>query len=340
MGEPTLGIGVIGLGHWGPNYVRVFSQCPETRVVIGADLAESRRAYVGDLYRDVQVTDRAEDVIEHPDVEGVVIATPTRTHHALARAALVAGKDVLLEKPMCATLAEAEDLAEFAARTGRALVVGHVFVYNAGIEFVRERTARGEFGALQYVHAARTNLGPIRYDVNVVHDLATHELTIFDYLFGALPRWASANGSRVLGTDREDVAFIALEYPGGVLAHVHVSWLDPQKTRMLTLVGDRRMVVWNDVDAGEPVRIYDKGVMEEPYYDSFGEFQFALRDADILIPKVKLREPLRQQAEAFIRRVRDGVPSRSEADAGVRVMRALAAIDESLRTDGRRVSLR
>jgi predicted dehydrogenase len=141
----------------------------------------------------------------------------------------------------------------------------------------------------------------------------------------------------VLGTAREDVAFVDLMYPGGILAHVHVSWLDPQKTRTLTLVGDRRMVVWNDVDASEPVRIYDKGVMEEPYYDSFGEFQFALRDADILVPKVRQREPLRREAEAFIRRIREGVPTLSEADAGLRIMQCLAAIDESLRSDGRRV---
>jgi predicted dehydrogenase len=283
------------------------------------------------------VTTRAEDVLGHPDVDGVVIATPTRTHHALAKAAIQAGKHVLLEKPMCTSLEEAEELVALVRRAGTALMHGHIFVYNSGIEFVRERAVRGDFGAVQYVYATRTNLGPIRYDVNVIQDLATHELTIFDHLLGGLPVWASANGSRVLGTAREDVAFVDLMYPGGILAHVHVSWLDPQKTRTLTLVGDRRMVVWNDVDASEPVRIYDKGVMEEPYYDSFGEFQFALRDADILVPKVRQREPLRREAEAFIRRIREGVPTLSEADAGLRIMQCLAAIDESLRSDGRRV---
>jgi predicted dehydrogenase len=334
-----LGVGVIGLGHWGPNYVRTFSQCGETRVVACADPDAKRRGYIAGLYRDVGLVARAEDVIGNPEIEAVVIATPTKTHYALACAAIDAGKHVLLEKPMCGSLAEAEDLVARSRARGVALMNGHIFVYNGGIEFVRERATGGDFGAIQYAHATRTNLGPIRYDVNVVHDLATHELTIFDYLFDAMPRWVSATGSRVLGTAREDVAFVALEYPSGVLAHVHVSWLDPQKTRTLTLVGARRMVVWNDIDPTEPVRIYDKGVMEERYYDSFGEFQFALRDADILVPKVTLREPLRRQIEAFIRRVKDGTPTRSEAEAGLRVMKALDAIDRSLANDGRRVYL-
>ncbi|MBI2217409.1 MAG: Gfo/Idh/MocA family oxidoreductase [Candidatus Rokubacteria bacterium] len=331
-----LRIAVIGLGHWGPNHVRVFNQCRGSRVVVGADPDERRRNWVLAQSSDLEVVSEAEHALERPDVDAVVIATPTRTHHALAKAALEAGKHVLLEKPMCSTVEEAEELVNLARTTDRALVHGHVFVYNCGIEFVREHAVRGEFGAIQYVYATRTNLGPIRYDVDVVQDLATHELAIFDYLFGELPTWVAANGSRVLGTAREDVAFVALEYGSGILAHVHVSWLDPQKTRRLTLVGDRRMVVWNDVDPSEPVRLYDKGVKEEPYYDSFGEFKFALRDADVLIPKIELREPLRRQAEAFVKRVVEGTPTRSEAESGLRVMRCLDAIETSLVSDGRR----
>jgi predicted dehydrogenase len=190
------------------------------------------------------------------------------------------------------------------------------------------------------VHATRTNLGPIRPDVSVVEDLATHELTIFDYLFGRVPNWVSAAGGRLLGTDREDVAFVTLEYGDAMLAHAHVSWLNPQKVRSITLVGTHRMVVWDDMQPTEPVRVYDKGVKEEPYYDSFGEFQLRLRDGDIVMPKINSQEPLRTQAEAFVRRLTTGEPTSSEGMAGVRVVACLEAIRESLNADGRRVAVR
>ena len=268
-----------------------------------------------------------------------MIATPARTHFELARAALEAGKHVLLEKPMCTSLADAQALVGIAERCQRVLVHGHVFVYNAGIQYLHDGIGKGSFGAIQYVHATRTNLGPIRRDVNVVEDLATHELTIFDYLFGRGPNWVSAAGSRLLGTTYEDVAFVTLEYGAATLAHVHVSWLNPQKVRTITLVGSQRMVVWNDMEPLEQIRVYDKGVMEEPYYDSFGEFQLRLRDGDIVIPRLQLQEPLKVQAEAFLRRLRTGELTPSESDAGLRVAACLEAIGTSLREDGRRVAV-
>jgi predicted dehydrogenase len=337
MKTETLGIAVIGLGHWGPNHVRVFNQCAGARVVAAADPSADRRRHLASLYRDVELVADARQVLERPDVDAVVVATPARTHFDVASAAIKAGKHVLLEKPMCTSLADARALCQLAASRGRILVHGHVFLYNAGIRYVRAGLADGRFGAVQYVHATRTNLGPIRSDVSVVEDLATHELTIFDYLFGCGPNWVSATGSRLLGTSRDDVAFVTLEYGDSILAHVHVSWLNPQKVRGLTLVGSQRMVVWDDMAALEPVRVYDKGVMEEPYYDSFGEFQLRLRDADIVIPKLSLQEPLKVQADAFVRRLTEGTPTPSEADAGVRIVACLDAIQQSLREEGRRI---
>jgi predicted dehydrogenase len=246
---------------------------------------------------------------------------------------------VLLEKPMCTSLGDARALVSVAAKAGRVLMHGHVFIYNAGIRYVKERLARGDFGAVQYIHATRTNLGPIRQDVNVVEDLATHELTIFDYLFGRSPNWVSASGARLLGTDREDVAFITLDYGDAALAHVHVSWLNPQKVREITVVGTQRMVVWDDMQPGEPVRVYDKGLMEEPYYDSFGEFQLKLRDGDIVVPRITSQEPLKTQADAFIRRLSTGEPTPTEAEAGVRLVACLEAIRESLEGAGCRVAV-
>ncbi|HTK28603.1 MAG TPA: Gfo/Idh/MocA family oxidoreductase [Vicinamibacterales bacterium] len=335
----TIGIGVVGLGHWGPNHVRVFEQMPGTRVVVAADPSPDRRRHVGNLYRDVRLEEDAAEVFRHPEVDAVVIATPARTHFELAKAALERGKHVLLEKPMCTSLRDAAALARVAESSGRALVHGHVFVYNAGIRYLAEGLQRGDFGTPQYLHATRTNLGPIRYDVTVVDDLATHEITIFDYLFGRSPNWVSASGSRLLGTDREDVAFITLEYGDATLAHVHVSWLNPQKVRTITLVGSHRMVVWDDMQPLEPVRVYDKGLKDEPYYDSFGEFQLKLRDGDILVPKINSQEPLKTQAEAFVRRLTDGTPTASESASGVRLVATLEAVRQSLAAGGRRVEV-
>jgi predicted dehydrogenase len=337
--DGKVGIGVVGLGHWGPNHIRVFGQSSAARVVAAADPSADRRRHIGGLYRDVQLLADARDLFARRDVDAVVIATPARTHFELARTALEAGKHVLLEKPMCTSLADARELVAIAARTERVLVHGHVFLYNAGIRYLREGLAAGRFGAVQYLHATRTNLGPIRSDVNVVEDLATHEITIFDYLLGRAPNWVSATGSRLLGTDREDVAFVTLEYGDGILAHAHVSWLNPQKIRTLTLVGSKRMVVWDDLQTLEPVRVYDKGVMEEPYYDSFGEFQLRLRDADIVIPKVTMQEPLKVQADAFLRRLTSGEPTPSEAEAGIRLVACLEAVQQSLGEQGRRVAV-
>jgi predicted dehydrogenase len=340
MSAPArVGIGVIGLGHWGPNHVRVFSQVRGADVVAAADPSEDRRRHLGSLYRGLTLVSDPMDLLARSDVDAVVIATPARTHFDLAANALEAGKHVLLEKPMCTSLGEARQLHALATRVGRVLVHGHVFLYNAGIRYLREGIASGRFGGVQYLHATRTNLGPIRSDVNVVADLATHELTIFDYLLGRAPNWVSATGSRLLGTPREDVAFVTLDFGESILAHVHVSWLNPQKIRSLTLVGSQRMVVWDDMQALEPIRVYDKGLMEEPYYDSFGEFQLRLRDADIVIPKLALQEPLRVQADAFIRRLTSGEPTPSESDSGVRVMACLEAIERSLREDGRPVAV-
>ena len=331
-------INCIGVGHWGPNLVRAFATNPEARVGTVCDLSEERLALVR---RNIpQVSSCSKDPLAtaiDPDADAVVIATPVSTHYALAKAALEAGKHVLVEKPLCRSVAEGEELVELARRQGKQLSVGHVFLFNNGVRAVRNLIRSGELGRIHYIYSTRTNLGPIRADVSVIEDLATHEITIFDFLFGRAPNWVSAAGSCLLGTSRQDVAFVTLEYGDGTLAQIHVSWLHPQKIRTLTVVGTKRMVVWDDMEAAEPVRVYDKGVVEEPYYDSFGEFKLRLRDADIVIPKIHLQEPLRVQAEAFIRRLTTGEATPCEAEAGVRVVACLEAIRRSLGQDGNRV---
>lgn len=339
MSKERIGIGVIGLGHWGPNHLRIFNTIESAHVVIGSDLSVERRAAMQKLYPAVIFSQEAHDVISHPQVQAVVIATPVAFHYPLAKAAMEAGKHVLLEKPMCLNLEEARDLLKIRQATNKVLMHGHIFLHNPGIRYLKDSVSHGDFGNIQYLDATRTNLGPIRKDVNVVSDLAAHEFSIFDTIFGKMPRWISAVGSRILQTSREDVAFISMEYPGGALAHVHVSWLHPQKIRHLTVVGDKKMVVWDDLNSTEPVRVYDKGLAEEPYYNSFGEFKTVLRDQDVLIPKINAAEPLKIQNENFLKKIISGDTSVGDAESGLRVMQCLIAANQSLAQEGKRIYL-
>ncbi len=335
-----LNIGVIGLGHIGPNHVRVFSQCENARVLFCADLDAKRREHIKKLYPSIEVLENSEEILQEKSVEAVVIATPTHTHHALTKHALESGKHVFLEKPMCLKYSQALELVELAKKNGRALVNGHILLYNQALMHIRQSILRGDYGNIQYLDTTRTNLGPIRDDINVIFDLATHEFATFDFIFGTLPEWISVSASRILGTPREDVAFISMQFPRHILAHTHVSWLHPQKNRQFTLVGDKKMVVWNDMDIAEPVKVYDKGIAEEPYYDSFSHFQMCLRDADLHVPKINLSEPLLLQAQSFVRRVLDGDPTPAEAESGLRVMKYIESCMESLKNDGKRVYLK
>ncbi len=339
IGTTTLKIGVIGLGHWGPNHVRVLSESASANVVVCTDLDQNRCQHIQSRYPDLQVVAKAEEIFRLSDIDAVVIATPASTHYQLAKAAMIAGKHVLLEKPMCSSVKEAEELIALSQKSGMVLMLGYVFVHNPGIQFIKKEIDRGEFGKIQYLHTSRTNLGPIRSDINVVMDLASHEFSMFDYFFGSLPVWISAAGSCFLGTPREDVAFLSMEYPGKILAHMNVSWLHPQKVRTLTLVGDKRMAVWDDLNQTEPVKIYNKGVAKEPFYDSFGEFQLKLRDLDMQVPKISSEEPLKLQASEFIRRVQTKTVDLKDSELGLRVMKCLEAAQKSLRSDGRRIFL-
>lgn len=335
----AVGIGVIGFGHWGPNHARVFSQTEGAALIACADRSARRRDAARRLFPGIEVADSAAAVLAHPGVSAVVVATPTSTHFDLALAGLRAGKHVLVEKPLCDSVARADQLVAEAARQGLVLAVGNVFVHNASVRYLRDRLRDGTFGRLYYLHATRTNLGPIRTDVNAIYDLASHDLSIFNFLLGR-PQWVAAVAHAVLQPGKQDLAFVTVGYEQNVLAHVHVSWLNPRKVRQLTIVGERRMAFWNDMDTSEPVRLYDKGLMEEPYYDSFGEFQMRLRDADVLIPKINQVEPLKAQAARFIARIRTGEPMDSEGAEGLDVVRCLEAIDRSLAHGGSQEAVR
>lgn len=335
-----LNIGVIGCGHWGPNHIRVFSESPRARVIACADLNGARLARIARKFPGIRTTTDHGSLLNDPGIDAVVIATPTRTHAALTREALNAGKHVLVEKPFCTNTDDARELTALAAEVGRVLMVGHVFLFNNGIIKLRSLIERGELGRLHYLDATRTNLGPIRGDVNALFDLGTHDISIFNYLLGATPIEVAAHGSCISQETIEDVCFATLKYADGTLGNIHVSWLNPRKIRTITAVGQRKMAHWDDVDPTETLRLYDKGVEEPPYYDSFGEFKYLLRSADVHLPKIDAQEPLANQAGAFLDSVLNAAPCRSGGVEGDAVVAVLEAATESMKNGGRMTPVR
>jgi predicted dehydrogenase len=329
-------IGVVGCGAWGPNHVRNFSALPNAEVVGAADLREERLARVKALAPGVALFTDAAEMMTATSPDAVVVSTPTMTHYDVVRQALQAGKHVLCEKPLCLTGDEADALVTLADERGVRLMVGHVFMFNPGILKLKELIGAGELGSrIYYLFARRTNLGPIRSDVNAVLDLASHDVSIYNFLLDAVPTEVSAVGQSFLQPGIQDIAIITLTYPGGVIGSIHVSWLDPKKVREITVVGDRRMATWDDLATLGPVMIFDKGVTKKPReYADFGEFQLLTRDGDVTVPRVPLDEPLRMQARAFIDAIEAPDKIRSDGRVGADVVRVLAAINESIAKGG------
>ncbi len=332
--QSKIGIGVIGCGHWGPNHVRNFSAHRAAQVVTVSDLDQKRLQAVQEQFPSVEITHDTEALLADARIQAVVVSTPTATHYALTRKCLEAGKHVLCEKPLATTYAEAKELIAIAKSANRVLMAGHVFLFNPGIRKLGELVASGEVGRVHYLHATRTNLGPIRQDVDCVWDLAPHDIYIFNSLLGTRPEQVSARGMSYLQDGRADVAFITFTYPQGILANIHVSWLDPKKIRQLTVVGDRKMVTWDDMTPGNPITIYDKGVVREPFYKDFGEFQLVTKDGDVLIPKVPAIEPLRAQSDYFVSCVQSNRIGLCGPQEGADVVNALEAIEKSMAMNG------
>jgi len=334
-----LGIAVIGCGHWGPNHIRNFAAHKQAQVLYCVDLDPKRLELARELFPSVEATSDLQRVLNDERVKAVVIATPTATHFDLTKKALLAGKHVLCEKPLAASAAEAEELVAMAKQASPVLMVGHVFLFNAGVVKLRDLIVSGELGRVYYLHATRTNLGPIRQDVDCVWDLATHDISIFNYLQWRLPLEVSAHGTDYLQDGKADVAFITLTYPDQVLANIHVSWLDPKKVRQVTVVGERKMVTWDDMIPTGPITIYDKGVVREPFYKDFGEFHLVTKEGDVVIPKVRASEPLRVQTDYFISCVRAGRIDSCGPSDGLGVVRVLEAIGKSMPANGAPVRL-
>jgi len=334
-------IGVIGCGHWGPNHIRVFSQLANSEVSMCADLSEERLKTIKSLFPNIQTTKDYKEILKNRHIDAVCIATPTNTHFVVAQEALENQKHVLCEKPLTLQPQESRILGDLAGKQKKILMVGHVFIFNPGIIKLKEYIRSGEIGQVYYAHSERTNLGPFRYDVNALWDLAPHDISIFNYLLDSCPLSVSARGQKCLGTSLEDLAFATLEYPNNILVNVHVSWLDPKKVRQITLVGDKKMVVWDDLDNLGPIKLYDKHVERtSTFYESYGEFQLLSKDGSIMIPKVGTSEPLKNQGQYFIDCVEGGKnPELADFQKGGDVVKTLCAIHESMDQKGKLIAV-
>src|SRR5437762_9466534 len=319
------------------NYVRIFNELTDARVLAVFDQSADRLNVVARRFPGVYLTTQIDDAASQPDVDAVVVCTEASTHFNVARRLLMAGKHVLVEKPLTIIAADSEKLIDLAESNSAILMVGHTFIFNAGVRKVKEYV-QDDRGRVYYLYARRTNLGPIRRDVNTLWDLAPHDIAIFNYLLGSTPQWVSAIGGKVLGNCRDDVGFVSLGYPGNILGHVHVSWADPDKAREVVVVKSDRRIVFNDLNGPEQVRVFEKGVSpvdEEPL--NYGESRFQIRDGDIISPRIEPVEPLKNQCRHFLECIRTAKRPVSNGMHGRDVVRVLEAINRSVECKGLQV---
>ena len=338
MTNSSVGVALIGAGHWGPNLARNFHSASRSRITWIVDQDAARLAQVASGYDSVKTSQAIDDALADPATTAVAIATPTSTHFELARRALEAGKHVLVEKPLTTSTSTAQSLCDLAAARDLVLMVGHVFLFNAGIRDLRERLVASEIGDLHYLSMVRTNLGPIRTDVNAAWDLAAHDISIANFLLDATPELVSATGGTWINPGVEDTIFATFNYPGNVIVHVHASWLSPEKQRTITAVGSTGMLTFDDMQLSEPVRVYDKGVANtgtaSAVVDNFAAFRSSVREGSIVIPKITMNEPLKAQCEAFLDAIDGDRSNPADGPAGREVVRALEALSLSLERSG------
>jgi len=333
-----LRVAMVGVGRWGRNLLRNFAQAPRCDVRWVCDTNRPALDAAGRQVPEARLTEHYEELLQDESLDAVVIATSAVTHFDLARQALSAGKHVYVEKPLALRAEHAEELLTLSRRRGRKLMVGHLMEYHPSVLAIREMIQRRELGGVYYMYCQRVNLGVVRQDENAWWSLAPHDISVICFLFEAEPVSVSACGQCYLQQGIEDVVFANLRFGDGRLANIHVSWLDPHKIRRMTVVGTERMVSFDDMEAAEKIRVYDKGAEVKETFDSFAQ-TISLRIGDIRIPKVDTSEPLKLEVEHFIEGVLEDRPIRSDGADGVRVVRILEAGGESLRRGGQPVSI-
>ena len=333
-------VGLIGYGYWGPNLARNLADTEGVELAAIAEARPDRREAAARHHQGTTMVADAADLIKRDDLDAVVIATPLHTHYALAAAAIERGRHVLIEKPLAASKKEAESLAELADKHGVRLMVDHTFVYTGAVRTIRGLVDSGQLGDLLYLDSVRVNLGLFQQDTNVIWDLAAHDLSIMDYLVDARPVAVSADGTALAGFDRENVAYVTVHFDTGFLAHFHVNWLAPVKIRQMLFGGRQRMLVYDDMDPSEKVRVYDKGVNLDVVDDQTRrQILVSYRTGDMYAPKLDRREALMLVAREFADAIAERRTPLTGAAAGIRVVSLLEAAERSLRSEGSRIRM-
>lgn len=335
----TIQIGVVGYGYWGPNLVRNYMETPGAKVLTVSDLETERLKLVKIRYPTIETTTRYEEVIANKSIDAIVIATPVSTHFEMALQALRAGKHVLVEKPLAQTAEQAAQLIKEADQRGLALMVDHTFVYTGAVRKIRELVASDELGEIYYYDSVRINLGLFQHDVNVLWDLAVHDLAIMDYVLNAFPVAVSATGISNVPGQPENIAYMTLYFESNLIAHIHVNWLAPVKVRRTLVGGSRKMVVYDDLEPSEKIKVYNKGITVNQNPDNLLRMRVDYRIGDMWAPQLDRTEALRAEADHFIHCINNKECPLTDGQAGLRVVRILQAASQSIAERGRPVEL-
>jgi predicted dehydrogenase len=333
-----LNVAVVGCGYWGPNLIRNLSHLPECTVAAICDAGKERLAQVAAMYPQARTTTEFDELVDDDSIDAIVVATPVRFHYDMARKSLQAGKHTFVEKPMASSTEQCKELVDLAQRNKLALMVGHTFLYSTPVIRIKEIIKSGDLGEIQYISARRLNLGLFQQDINVAWDLAPHDISIILHIMDDAPIAVNCQGKAHVNPDIEDVTSMTLDFKQG-FAMVQSSWLDPNKIRQITFVGTRKMLVYDDLEPLEKIKIYDKRVEVPPHYQTFGEFQYAYHYGDMYAPYLQMVEPLKVECQHFLDCIREGKPPISGGQEGLEVVQILEASSQSLAQGGKAIEL-
>lgn len=330
----TLNLGVVGCGYWGPNLIRNFASLDGVNLKTICDADPSRLSHMRSRFPTAETETEFDRLVNDPSIDAVAVATPVRFHYPMAKALLEAGKHVFIEKPMASSSAECEELVNLAESRDLTLMIGHTFLYSAPIRWISDAVASGQLGELLYVSSRRLSLGLFQKDINVAWDLAPHDISIILRIFGGAPERVNCQGNAHITPGIEDITNMSMSFGSGGFALIQSSWLDPRKVREMTIVGREKMIVYNDVEPLEKIRVYDSKVERPPHYDSFAEFQYAYHYGDCYIPRLDLVEPLKVECQHFVDCIGSGETPISDGRQGWELVRILEAASESMKQNG------
>ncbi len=335
----VLNIAVVGCGYWGPNLIRNFNSLPESNLKTIIDIDSKRLTHMKGLYPNTETSTKYDNAIKNSDIDAIAIATPVNLHFEFAKKSLEAGKHTFIEKPMASSLKQCSELIKLAEKNNLTLMIGHTFIFTPAVRKIKEIIDSGDLGEIYYINSQRLNLGLFQKDINVAWDLAPHDISIILFILNQTPVSVNCQGKANITKGIEDTTNMTINFADGGFATIQSSWLDPNKIRKMTFVGSKKMLVYDDTEPLEKIKIYDKRVEIPPYYDSFGEFQYSYHYGDIHVPYLKGLEPLKAECQQFLDCINTGKKSESSGHEGMMVVQILEAASESLRNKGAEVKI-